>query len=565
MASTKKDRKWVIRAMIAFVVILALLTFFSNTIMNATIPKVTGTYPVRGNLSYTNNATSVVEIENKTDVKGIEGREVDKVLLGDYDSVSKGDVVITLKTLENQSELDELEKQLSDLKKEAEYEARTPKDPTDYTSLSEGVVSANRTLSDARTTLAAAQNKDATIAAAQKVINDNKASVVAYEAQVSSASDTLESINAEISEHESSIKTLDSQINIFVTLGTPTPTPYDPSLPTDGEQESDKDTTQIDDLCAQKAELEARIEELELQKEDAENRLSTASANLAEVNSIIEDAQAKIEEAEALPTVGEAQSAVNLAQSGVSEAQRAYSNAQINDGIARDQAQDAIDNRNKQMEDLEEQIEKLEKKINATEIVAPCDGYIYGMSVLDGDTLNDEVIFTIIPYEPVCTVSFTFSAKAAENLYVNMELSTDNYWVNKCIITNIKPDPQDPRESRVVKCSIVSDYMYPGESITATADRSNATYDTVVPSSAINEDNSGQFVYVIEESSSPLGDKYVVKRVNISSVEATDGAQSAIKAEDLGDGMVVTRSEKPLHDGDRVRLEDYSKDNKDNK
>ena len=59
-----------------------------------------------------------------------------------------------------------------------------------------------------------------------------------------------------------------------------------------------------------------------------------------------------------------------------------------------------------------------------------------------------------------------------------------------------------------------------------------------------------------------LYDKYEVKRVSIT-VENTDGSLSAIKPSSdgeslLNEGMIVTRSEKPLHDGDRVRLEDYS-------
>ena len=141
------------------------------------------------------------------------------------------------------------------------------------------------------------------------------------------------------------------------------------------------------------------------------------------------------------------------------------------------------------------------------------------------------------------------------------EFSSSNYyWINKIVITSIKPDPQNPRESRIVKCSVSSDYgLMPGESITVTADRSNATYDHVVAASAVSEDNSGKFVYVVIRSSGPLGDRYVVRRVTVN-VEETSGAFVAISGEGLDNAMVVTRSEQPLHNGDRVRLEDYSGD-----
>jgi multidrug efflux pump subunit AcrA (membrane-fusion protein) len=100
---------------------------------------------------------------------------------------------------------------------------------------------------------------------------------------------------------------------------------------------------------------------------------------------------------------------------------------------------------------------------------------------------------------------------------------------------------------------------WPDEEITVNAGRGNDNYKCVVPSSAVSKDNNGAFVYVIVGSSTPLGDKYNVKRVDVT-VEATDGSASAIKGEGLDkyDVMIVVRSEKPLEDGQRVRLEDYS-------
>ena len=69
MADKKKSRKWVVRAIVAFLAILLILTFFSNTIMNATIPKVVAENAVWGNLSFTSTATSTIEVENKIDYK----------------------------------------------------------------------------------------------------------------------------------------------------------------------------------------------------------------------------------------------------------------------------------------------------------------------------------------------------------------------------------------------------------------------------------------------------------------------------------------------------------------
>ena len=124
---------------------------------------------------------------------------------------------------------------------------------------------------------------------------------------------------------------------------------------------------------------------------------------------------------------------------------------------------------------------------------------------------------------------------------------------------NVHPDERNPREKRIVKCSIQGYDIWPGLQLTVTAGRSNADYDHVIPCSAVGEDNAGTYVYVIVESSGPLGDKYTVRRVSVT-VEKTDGTLCAISGEGIDQGMIVTRSEKPLHNGDRVRLEDYSSD-----
>ena len=90
MATGSKKRKWVVKAIISFVAVLAVLTFFSNTIMNATIPKVMAQNAVKGNLSFTNSATGVIEADQKTEVKSINGREIDQVMVRNYMDVEEG-------------------------------------------------------------------------------------------------------------------------------------------------------------------------------------------------------------------------------------------------------------------------------------------------------------------------------------------------------------------------------------------------------------------------------------------------------------------------------------------
>ena len=592
MAGSGRSRKWVVRAMISFVAILALLTFFSNTIMNMTIPKVMGAYAVRGNLSSTNSSTGLIEADDKTNINSIAGRTVDKVEVSYLDYVYAGDVLYTLKEVEDQSSLEELQDQLTELTRARDYAARTPAETTDYVTLQEAINTAQNTLDTARDTLEAAQNKDETIAAANSIISENSTLAITLAAEVQSASDTVESLSAEISRLESEITTREQEIDILVDLGVPTPTPtpvpgINSAAPVqkraDGDADTGSDTTdpsdtsettpttettsdptanpstdRIGELQEEIAEREEQIEELEEQLEDAQDRLNSASSSLADVNAAIAEAQAALEAADALPSVSSAQSAVNLAQAGVSSAVTTYNNTQITDAIAADKAADEQNDRIEDIADLEEKIEKLEEKMSITEVVAPTSGYVYNITIQDGDIMEDDktVVMYIVPDTSTYSVTFKFDTKVAQDMSIGQSLTIDKYWVDDCIITNIKPDAENPREKREVKCAIQSTWAWPGESLTATADKSNADYEHVIASSAIIEDNGGTFVYVIEESTSPLGDKYVVKRVKVD-IEGTDGALTAISGEGIEGNLIVVRSEEPLQDGDRVRLEDY--------
>lgn len=556
MSEAKKNRRWVVRAIVIFLIILGLLTFFSNTIMNATIPKVSAEYAAWGNLSFSNNASAPIDIDNKTEVKGIEGRKVEEVLLSDYDSVSPDTVVVKLVPIEESEELQGYEEQLEQLEREKEYESRTPSN-NDYSSFTNSISSCELAVEQAEDQLEAAENKDSVIDEANDTIADLSVDAVSLQASVDAASATVEDIQTQISELNAQKDALLNKIEIFTTMGTPTPTPTpidsEPIIPVPGS---------IEEVMVQLDDIDAQLELLESELSDAQSRLDSASADLAEVNLEIADCQAEIAEASLIPSVEECQNQLNQANSALSSAQTSYSNQLTMDGITADKEQDAYNDREEQIADLEEKIAELTESINITEITAGSYGYLLNVAVSKGDVLTeDAVIFNVIPDDAEAVASFTFSAEAVAGLSVGMELtSTESYWYEHVIITSIKPNPNNPRNERIVKCSIEADYIWPGEMITVIADRSNQNYDNIVPASAVNEDNAGTFVYILEESNTPLGQKFVVRRLNVT-VENTDGTRTAISADELTNNryQIVTRSEEPLQDGDRVRLADYSK------
>lgn len=591
MAKGSARRSRVVKAMVAFVAVLALLTFFSNTLMNLTIPKVMGAYASRGNLSYSNSARGTITVENQTEVKGLEGRTVDQVKVTNYDTVQAGDTILTLKPIEESEDLQSKRDRLKQLERDAEYDSRTD-NTTDFTSYYDSINMAKATLSDAEDTLYAVQNKDAVEEENKQIINEESVKEVSLKATVTEAAKTVEDIQKQIDAIDASIAPLQAQIDVYTALGTPTPTPRpdapETTEPAATEPETpvpegatatptpspspapayDEDgldptspTYEMEKLMLKIREYEDQKTALESQLESAKTRLDEASAELAECQGKIKDAQAEIDALKLLPSEAAAQNAVTTARNAVNTAQKALSDAQTAAGITEDKARDTAEDREEEIAKLKKQIEELEKQAKVTEIKAPVGGYIYNIAVASGDTLTAKTFVTyIIPEtDRVCSVSFKFSSQAAQSIRVGMDLEITSGFIQGCTVQSIKPDPDNPRANKIVKCMVAGNDAWPGEEITVNAGRGNDNYKCVVPSSAVSEDNNGHFIYVIVGSSTPLGDKYTVKRVDVS-IEATDGAATAIKGEGLDkyDVMIVVRAEKPLEDGQRVRLEDYT-------
>ena len=553
MAKGSARRARVIKAMIAFVAILAVLTFFSNTIMNMTIPKVVGSYASRGNLSYSNGSKGDVVVDNQIEIKGLEGRVVDEIKVTGFDSVKKGDTILTLKPIEDDETLATKKASLKTLEREKAYEARQPKQATDFSIQTDAINTAKTTLSEAKETLKKVQNKKSAISNNQKIIDEESVKKVSLEATVAAAAKTVEDLKTQIDKLLTEKAPLDAQITVYKETNTPEPT----------EDELLNNSTPYAILVNKVKEKEEEIKKLNDLLKPAEERMNEASADLAECEGKISKAEAAIETLEGLPSEASAKNEVTAAQNALNTANKAYSDEKKRASVEADKAKDLENDRDEDIAKLKEEIEKLEEAAKITEIKAPANGLAYNITVAAGDTLTAKtVVGYILPEEHrECSVTFTFDTKVAQNIWTGQQLEITSGFASSCTVISKKPDPENPRGQMLVKCHIDSEDSWPGEEITVNAGRGNDNYKCVVSSSAVNEDNNGTFVYAIIGSSTPLGDKYTVKRIDVS-VEATDGAFSAISSAkgelDKYDVMIVIRSEKPLEDGQRVRLEDYT-------
>ena len=123
----------------------------------------------------------------------------------------------------------------------------------------------------------------------------------------------------------------------------------------------------------------------------------------------------------------------------------------------------------------------------------------------------------------------------------------------KVILSNIKTDSQNPSAGRTLVFNISGGNIENGTSLSISVGEKKANYDYIVPTSAIREDSDGKFVLVIQEKSSPVGNRYIARREEVK-VLAQNETQSAVSVGFDNYANIITTASKAVEKGDYVRL-----------
>lgn len=110
----RKRREWVKNAAIIFLTVMLLLTFFSNTIMNYSLPEVATQYVQRGSITAKVRGTGNVEATDPYSIVVKESRVIASVAVKQGDQVEKDQVIYYLEDAESE-ELKQAQKELEDL------------------------------------------------------------------------------------------------------------------------------------------------------------------------------------------------------------------------------------------------------------------------------------------------------------------------------------------------------------------------------------------------------------------------------------------------------------------
>ena len=103
MEKTKtNNREWVKTVLIIFLVIMLILTFFSNTIMNRSLPEVATQTVYSGAINAKIRGSGTIAANESYDVTLSQTRKVKSVMVRTGDEVQVGDLLLTLEPMDSQ-------------------------------------------------------------------------------------------------------------------------------------------------------------------------------------------------------------------------------------------------------------------------------------------------------------------------------------------------------------------------------------------------------------------------------------------------------------------------------
>ena len=654
MQKTKR-REWVKTFAIIFLVILLILTFFSNDIMNRSLPEVAVQSVESGTINAIIRGTGAVSADETYDVTINQTRKVRSVLVKVGDVVSAGDTLLLLEAMDSeelktaQSELATMElnyqKSLIEASNASSTENREIQKYRDAYNEALAVLRLYSNADPTQITLAL-KTAEANLTAQKQVtqdannryqeaLNDEdytaaQAQVTALEGEMTTLQANIDTLNEQLgtlsgtdeqtyldglakayttlSEQYQKRKDLEDQISALQSGGSASP---------DGE---DGGTT-LEDLNKQLQELNREIERDEIlyrddydlvlmyagqsdavaaayatdtsllrqaiiqqdggirvdhsaeydkvtaQIAEATQKLRQTSAEYTNYKAFVEDWKQEIEKRKNVYDLAQKEEnrmtdeVTNLtAASTAAESLKAAETAledKVFEASLGDSGSLDLKSSKEAIEKQRKLVEELTANADGQEVKANVGGKISAINVTAGNSAGaDTALATITVADRGYTVKIPVTADQAKKVTVGDVATITNYYNGDITATleNIANDPQNPGKGKLLVFRLTGEGVEAGANITLSIGQKSATYDCLVPNSALRNDSNGDFVLVVQAKSTPLGNRYVATRVGVT-ILAQDDTKTAISGLSSGD-FVITTSTAPIEAGAQVRLVD---------
>ena len=587
-----KRREWVKTAAIIFLSVLLILTFFSQTILNHSLPEVSTKYVQNGSITSKIRGSGVVESGDPYTIE-IEsrymGRKVSVINFRTGDKVEKGDVLFTLAQgdgteLEEAKEklklveetVDTAQKTLKDL--QAEYDDMVLKDKVSNQDVKNLTAYRNQ-INELRDAMQAQVDKqkpykdavdqltkaieDSTAQRTHEVeLNDYaEARVTVSQTALDLAVETQANAEKAVKDAKDEITKLEAESDKL-----------------EADYEANKDA--FPDIDDKRKDVASRIEKAKKALEDKNNDLKKADEALKKAQDEVEEANKAQKSREASSTINNLDKAISdytiqkhNNQNQVDAYQKEIDKIQgqidelmaMNDDIAKlQEKQDSIDGAKKTLSEAKKSMEEAKKKVEelsddtvGTEIKSDIAGTITAINVTSGKKIDTVDVVTIQPEGMGYFFTMNVSNEQAKLVSVGDKATLVNSWYyNDMDITlkSIKTCKTDPGKSKTLTFSVEGDSVMVGQDLNISVGQKNQEYDCIVPKSALRQDINGDYVLIIESKSTPLGNRYIARRVDVQ-ILAQDDTQAAVSgALNTYADYVITTGSAPVDPGDQVRI-----------
>lgn len=531
-----KNRKWVIKSASVFFVVLLLLTFFSNTIMNYSLPQVATQYIQSGTIASKVRGTGVVAADNPYHVTVNSARKVKLVAVKEGDTVEQGALLIMFEDGDS-TELAAAKKAVEDAK--SAYQKYIVTNQVDT-------------------------------ALVQKVESGQTGDYSEYQTQLASAKTAVDSAQETVNQYTASTKTLQTQLDTL----------QNAVSDITAEQEAlERANTALRTAENEKTIAENNVSSLEEQYNlysEAGSDISGIAVQLANAKSILTEAQNNVircqqeaDNAQAVLTAkqenAQNRAAIASLQTQLSTENTALSNAADKLTKAQEAQQKIIEKLNTETElvsmyqailEAQTALDQMGTDGSGNKIVAASAGVVSNLSVSKGQTtVAGEPLMTITGTDGGYVATITVTTEQARRIKIGDTADIDESWYYSdisAVVSAIRNNSENPGQSKLVDIKLNGD-VAEGTSLNFAIGGKNNTYNFIVPNSAVREDKNGKFILIIRQKSSPLGNRYFAKRVDVE-LSASDDVNSAVTGELEGYEYVITTSTKAIKAGDQVRL-----------
>lgn len=554
------NRKHIVKkAAVIFLVAMLILTFFSNTIMNYSLPEVATEPVTTGTVSNKVRGQGTVETNSDLDVTVSGARVVKEVKVEVGDEVKKGDVLFTFEEGEN-TELDEAQNALDDL--ELNYAKSLLKNAPDYTEDNIGIKDAKEDLQNAIDAQETAAKNDKTLKAAKKEAAEIKKKVAAAQAKVDSlqeqadaysAAGDYDAINDQLKADNESLAAMKVQLS-------------DLKEDLKKAQDAGEDTTDLHrqirdketDIANKQDDISSGTKKLEALKpsKQVKSDLASATKTLTSLQKQQEEKEAKVTELSAASTLADAKAAVKEKRKALAGLIRGLDTKKKEDSL--NAQSEALDNEaaQKSIEEQRDKVDKIKNSNDITEVKAEEDGIVSEVNCKTGDSVTaDAPLAKIQLADSGYVVKVTVTKAQSKLIRTGDEATVENVWDDSVTATvkSIRADTENPNQNMIVTFEVKGDGVSVGQTLAFAVGNRSSQYDAVVPNNAVREDSKGKFVLVLKVKGTPLGNRYTVKRADVE-VQASDDTSSGVTGGVYENDNVITNSSKPLEEGMQVRL-----------